>query len=360
VSDRKYNFSSGPAALPEPVLRRTQDAIWNLDGSGIGILEHSHRGPEFTAIIQRAEALIRELAGIPDDYAVMFLHGGASSQFFMVPMNLLPPDGSADFIVAGTWGQKAVAEAKRFGRAHVAASSEATNFDHVPDTASWSDAPAYVHITSNETIHGVQWHDRLALPAGAPLVVDASSDIFAGPLDITRFGLVYAGAQKNLGPAGVTVVIARKALVANPVRDLPTMLRYTTHVKDHSLHNTPSTFAIYVVGEVLAWIRAQGGLAAMAEINAAKATLLYDYLDQSRLFSGHARTDSRSIMNVTFRSGRPDLDAAFIAGAESRGLSGLGGHRSVGGMRASLYNAFPIEGVRSLVQYMEEFERTAR
>jgi phosphoserine aminotransferase len=206
----------------------------------------------------------------------------------------------------------------------------------------------------------VQWHDRLALPAGAPLVVDASSDIFAGPLDITRFGLVYAGAQKNLGPAGVTVVIARKALVANPVRDLPTMLRYTTHVKDHSLHNTPSTFAIYVVGEVLAWIRAQGGLAAMAEINAAKATLLYDYLDQSRLFSGHARTDSRSIMNVTFRSGRPDLDAAFIAGAESRGLSGLGGHRSVGGMRASLYNAFPIEGVRSLVQYMEEFERTAR
>jgi phosphoserine aminotransferase len=360
VSDRKYNFSSGPAALPEPVLRRTQDAIWDLDGSGIGILEHSHRGPEFTAIIQRAEALIRELAGIPDDYAVMFLHGGASSQFFMVPMNLLPPDGSADFIVAGTWGQKAVAEAKRFGRAHVAASSEATNFDHVPDTASWSDAPAYVHITSNETIHGVQWHDRLALPAGAPLVVDASSDIFAGPLDITRFGLVYAGAQKNLGPAGVTVVIARKALVANPVRDLPTMLRYTTHVKDHSLHNTPSTFAIYVVGEVLAWIRAQGGLAAMAEINAAKATLLYDYLDQSRLFSGHARKDSRSIMNVTFRSGRPDLDAAFIAGAESRGLSGLGGHRSVGGMRASLYNAFPIEGVRSLVQYMEEFERTAR
>jgi phosphoserine aminotransferase len=360
VSDRKYNFSSGPAALPEPVLRRTQDAIWNLDGSGIGILEHSHRGPEFTAVIQRAEALIRELAGIPDEYAVLFLHGGASSQFFMVPMNLLPPDGTADFIVAGTWGQKAVAEAKRFGRAHVAATSEASNFDHVPDEASWSDAPAYVHLTSNETIHGVQWHDRLPLPAGSPLIVDASSDIFAAPIDITRFGIVYAGAQKNLGPAGVTVVLARKALVANPVRDLPTMLRYSTHVKEHSLHNTPSTFAIYVVGEVLQWIRAQGGLAAMAEINGAKATLVYDYLDASRLFSGHAREDSRSTMNITFRTDRPDLDAAFIAGAEARGLSGLGGHRSVGGMRASLYNAFPIEGVRSLVQYMEEFERTSR
>jgi phosphoserine aminotransferase len=275
-------------------------------------------------------------------------------------MNLLPDGRSADFIVAGTWSQKAVAEARRFGNAHVAATSEASNFDHVPTEASWSESPAYIHITSNETIHGVQWHDRIALPAGVPVIVDASSDIFSGPIDVRRYGLIYAGAQKNLGPAGVTVALARKALVDKPVRDLPTMLRYNTHVKEHSLHNTPSTFAIYVVSEVLQWIKAQGGLAAMAELNAAKAGLLYDYLDASQLFHGHARTDSRSTMNITFRSGRPDLDAAFIAGAESRNLAGMGGHRSVGGMRASLYNAFPIEGVRALVQYMDEFERAQR
>ena len=359
MSDRKFNFYSGPAVLPEPVLHRAQAAIWDLDGSGIGILEHSHRDAEFTKVIQRAEALVRELADVPDEYAVLFLHGGASSQFYMVPMNLLSETRTADYVVSGTWGQKAVAEARRFGQAHVAATTEASHFDHMPETATWSADPAYVHITSNETIHGVQWNGVLPLPSGVPVVVDASSDIFSQPIDVRRYGLIYAGAQKNIGPAGVTLVIARRDLVAAPVRDLPTMLRYATHVKEGSLYNTPSTFAVYMVGEVLTWIRDRGGLAALGEENHAKAKLLYDYLDGSRLFRGHARPDSRSIMNITFRTGRPDLDKAFCAQAEQRGLIGLQGHRSVGGMRASVYNAFPLEGMKQLVAFMEEFERAS-
>jgi phosphoserine aminotransferase len=360
VSDRKFNFSSGPAVLPESVLHKAQGAIWNLEGSGIGVLEHSHRGPEFTAVIRRAEALVRELADVPDEYAVLFLQGGASSQFFMVPMNLLPDGGTADYVVAGTWGEKAVTEARRYGHVHVAATTAKSHYDHMPETATWSDKPAYVHITSNETIHGVQWNDALTLPAGAPVVVDASSDIFSQPIDIARYGIIYAGAQKNIGPAGVTLVIARRDLIATAVRDVPTMLRYSTHAKEGSLYNTPSTFCVYVVAEVLEWIKERGGLAAMGEHNRAKAALLYDYLDASALFRGHARPDSRSRMNVTFRTDSPELDKAFCAEAERRGLSSLQGHRSVGGMRASIYNAFPIEGVQALIAFMAEFEKAHR
>jgi len=263
-----------------------------------------------------------------------------------------------------------VAEARRFGEVHVAASSAATGFDRIPTAATWSPAPTYVHFTSNETIHGVQWREEPVPPSGVPLVCDASSDIFSRPIDVRRYGLIYAGAQKNLGPAGVTLVIAHKDLVAESVRDLPTMLRYTTHAKEGSLHNTPSTFAVYVVGEVLAWIRERGGLAGMAEHNRTKAKILYDYLDDSTLFSGHAERASRSQMNVTFRTrhrtqtaadaARPDLDAQFCAEAERRGLTGLTGHRSVGGMRASLYNAFPMDGVYALVAFMAEFEKKQR
>lgn len=360
MTERKFNFASGPAVLPEPVLRRAQDAIWDHAGSGIGILEHSHRGPEFTAVIERAEALLREIAGIPDDYAVMFVHGGGSSQFFMVPMNLLGEGRTADYCVTGTWGQKAAEEARRFGKVHVAATSEATNFDYIPAQVSWSEAPVYAHFTSNETIHGVQWATEPVPPPGVPLVCDASSDLLSKPIDIGKYGLVFASAQKNLGPSGVTIVIAKKSLVGAPVRDLPTMLRYATHVKERSMHNTPSTFAVYVVGEVLAWLRDQGGLTAIAEHNRAKAQLLYDFLDDSKLFRGHARADSRSLMNVTFRTGRPELDAACCDEAERRGLSGLKGHRSVGGLRASLYNAFPIAGVRALVDFLREFEAANR
>lgn len=353
---RKWNFASGPAILPEPVLERAQAAIWDLDGSGIGVLEHSHRGPEFMAVAERAEARLREVAGVPADHDVLFLQGGASTQFFMVPMSFLA--GTADYCVTGAWSQKAVAEARRFGEVHIACSSEADDFTSVPGPAAtrWSAAPSYVHFTSNETIHGNQWRGEPAAPAGVPLVCDASSDLFSRPIDIARHGLLYAGAQKNLGPSGVTLVIAHKELIARGRRDLPAMLQYRTFAEHGSMYNTPPTFGIFVIGEVMAWILAEGGLAAMAARNQAKAAALYDALDRSRLFRGVVRPDARSLMNVTFRTGRAELDREFVRAAEARGLSGLAGHRSVGGMRASLYNAFPAEGVAALVAFMAEFE----
>ena len=359
---RKWNFSSGPAVLPEPVLRKAQGAILDYDGSGIGILEHSHRGPEFSALADRCEKLVREVGRVPDDHVVMFLQGGASAQFHMVPMNLLAADRTADYCVTGSWGQKAVAEAKRFGTVHVACSGEAGGFRSLPDTVRFSDNPAYVHVTSNETIAGVQWTTLPTPPPGVPLVCDASSDIFAKPLDVTRYGLIYAGAQKNLGPSGLVLAIARRELVEGARRDLPTMLQYRTWATDHSLYNTPPTFSIYVMAEVLAWLIAEGGPAAMAERNAAKAALLYDYLDQSALFEAPVARGSRSQMNVVFRAkdGRTDLEARFLVEAEARGLANLKGHRTAGGMRASLYNAMPIDGVRALVAFCEEFERAAR
>lgn len=354
---RKWNFSSGPAVLPESVLRRAQAAIWDLDGSGIGVLEHSHRGRELTAVAARAEALVRELGDVPADYDVLFLQGGASLQFAMVPMNFLA-GGTADYCVTGVWSQKAMAEARRFGEVHVACASEADGFTYIPSAAqtTWSAAPVYAHFTSNNTIYGTQWAHEPAVPDGVPLVCDASSDIFSRPIDVRRYGLIYAGAQKNLGPSGVTLVIARKELVARGRRDLPTMLQYRTFADHGSMYNTPPTFGLYMLAEVLAWVKEGGGLAAMDARNRAKAAPLYAALDASKLFRGVVRPDARSLMNVTFRLPTAALEARFVEEAEAAGFSGLAGHRSVGGMRASIYNAFPQAGVEALVAFMRDFE----
>jgi phosphoserine aminotransferase len=363
MTDRIYNFSAGPAVLPEPVLRKAQEAIWNIAGSGIGIMEHSHRGKVFDRIINEAEAACRSLAGIPDDYHELFLQGGASLQFSMVPMNLLPADRTADFLLTGVWAKKAVKEAKVLGRTvHLAASSEATNFDRIPqpDEISYSSNPAYVHLTTNNTIYGTQWKTEPTVPAGAPLVADTSSDMYSRPIDVRKYGLIYAGAQKNLGPSGVVLVIVRKALVEAGPKTLPTMLQYRTFAADRSMYNTPPTFGIYIMGEVFKWIESQGGLAAMADRNAEKAALLYDYIDASDFFRGTVQPDSRSLMNVCFRAPTEELEGKFIAEATRRGLDGLKGHRSVGGMRASIYNACPRPAVEALVAFMKEFEQANR
>jgi phosphoserine aminotransferase len=362
ATDRIANFGAGPGVLPEPVLRQAQQDLWNVGGSGIGILEHSHRGKLFDRIIQEAEEECRRLAGVPDDYRVLFLQGGASLQFAMVPMNWLTPDATADYLVTGAWSEKAVAEAERFGRVHVAATGKASSYSRLPqpEAIRYSANPAYVHLTTNNTIFGTQWRAEPPVPAEVPLIADASSDIFSRPLEVGRYGLIYAGAQKNLGPSGITLVLVRDDLVERGSPDLPTMLQYRTHARERSLYNTPPTFAIHVVGLVLKWIRETGGLAAMEERNAEKAALLYDFLDQSEFFRGTAERDSRSRMNVCFRAPTEALEAEFVAQATRRGLDGLKGHRSVGGMRASIYNACPREAVVALVDFMKEFERAHR
>ena len=359
MGDRIYNFSAGPAVLPESVIHKAQDALWNLNGSGIGVMEHSHRGPEITEVFDQAEALCRKVANIPNSHHILFLQGGASSQFFMVPMNLLSKDSTADYINTGSWSKKAIAEAKLFGSVHVAASSDDQNFTYIPGTeaVSYSDRPAYVHFTSNNTIAGTEFDTEPNAPEGVPLVCDASSDIFSRPIDIAKYGILYAGAQKNLGPAGLTLVIIHKDLAAKAKSDLPTMLQYRTHVDKGSRFNTPPTFAVYVLAQVLQWIVDFGGLDKMAEYNRAKAKTIYDVLDQSNLFYGTVQPDSRSMMNICFRAKKAELEAEFLAQAKQKGLSGLKGHRSVGGMRASIYNAFPSEGCDALVSFMKEFER---
>jgi phosphoserine aminotransferase len=363
MTDRIHNFSAGPAVLPEPVLRKAQEAIWNVAGSGIGIMEHSHRGKVFDKILAEAEANCRALAGIPDDYAVLFLQGGASLQFSMVPMNFLPADRTADYLNTGVWSQKAIKEAKILGgKVHIAASSEGTNFDRIPksEEITYSASPAYVHLTTNNTIFGTQWKSEPAVPSGVPLVADTSSDMFSRPIDIRKYALVYAGAQKNLGPSGTVLVIIRKDLAETGPRTLPTMLQYRTFVAENSLYNTPPTMGIYLVGEVFKWIQSQGGLAGMAEHNAAKARLLYDYIDASDFFRGTVQADSRSLMNVCFRAPTEELETKFIGEATKLGLDGLKGHRSVGGMRASIYNACPRAAVQALVAFMKEFEQANR
>jgi phosphoserine aminotransferase len=363
MSKRIFNFSAGPAVLPEPVLRKAQEAIWDVAGSGIGIMEHSHRGKVFDRIRDEAEQACRDLAGIPDNYQVLFLQGGASLQFSMVPMNLLPSDRTADYLLTGVWAQKAVKEAKILGaKVHLAASSESTNFDRIPQASEikYSERPAYVHLTTNNTIYGTQWRSEPAVPSGVPLVADTSSDMYSRPIDVSRYGLIYAGAQKNLGPSGVVLVIIRDDLVEAGPKTLPTMLQYRTHAAEKSLYNTPPTFGIYVMGEVFKWIQSQGGLKAMAEHNESKARLLYDYVDQSDFFRGTAQPDSRSLMNICFRAPTEELENKFVAEATKRGLDGLKGHRSVGGMRASVYNACPRAAVEALLAFMKEFEKTNR
>ncbi len=355
---RKLNFSSGPAALPEPVLRRAQAALWDLDNSGIGILEHSHRGPVFRAVLERTTALIREVAGIGDDFAILYVTAGATHHFTMVPDNFLGESDTADICHTGVWTSKAITEAKRFGKVHVACTGEPA-FDTTPQVVTYSASPRYVYYTSNETIYGTQW---AVPPAGAPapLVCDASSDIFSRPLPLAGHGLIFAGAQKNLGPSGISLVIANKAFLATRRAGLPPLADYATYLEEGSMYNTPNTFGIYMIGEVVAWIRDQGGLAALGERNARKAALLYDFLDHSTSWRAHATPGSRSNMNVTFRGASPALEAALIARAGQCGLSGLPGHRSVGGLRASIYNAFPEDGVRQLVQLLDEVERDNR
>lgn len=356
MTQRIWNFSAGPAVLPESVLEEARENLLSLGTTGIGILEHSHRGKAFLAVYEETIALCREVGNIPDNYKILFLQGGASSQFFMIPMNLLPRDRTADYLVTGAWSEKALEEAVRFGGTHTACTSQDKNFSYIPATCSFSPNPAYVHYTSNNTIFGTQWPGMPPVPAAADLICDASSDIFSRPIDVARHAMIYAGAQKNLGPSGVTLVIMRDDLVERGAKDLPTMLQYRTHVKNDSMYNTPPTFAIYLVGLVLKWIKQAGGLTAMGEVNQRKAAKLYAYLDQSKLFKGTAAADSRSQMNVTFVTGNADLDAKFCSAATKAGFDGLKGHRSVGGMRASIYNAFPEAGVEALIDFLKKFE----
>ena len=354
---RIFNFSAGPATLPVPVLEEARAALLSLGDTGIGVLEHSHRGKPFLKEYDEAVSLIREVGNVPDDYDVLFLQGGASLQFAMVPMNFLTKEDTADYLVTGAWSEKAAKEAKLFGNVHAVCSSKDKNFTYIPKERNHSPNPTYVHFTSNNTIFGTQFQTEPECPGDAFLVCDASSDIFSRPFDVSKYGLVYAGAQKNLGPSGVTLVLVRKELVARGKTDLPAMLQYRTHAENESRYNTPPTFGIFVIKLMVKWIQEQGGLASMHKANLAKATKLYEHLDNNKLFRPTV-TDplSRSLMNVTFVTGDAATDDAFIKFATSRGLDGLKGHRSVGGMRASLYNAFPMEGVQALVDAMREFE----
>jgi phosphoserine aminotransferase len=358
TTNRIYNFSAGPAVLPLEVLEEAREHLLALPGVGMSILEISHRSKPFDDIIQGAEADLRSLAGIPNDYRVLFLQGGASLQFSMVPMNLLPQGGSADYIVTGSWSQKAVKEAKRVGAVKVAATTEAENFARIPAQEELTLDPnaAYVHYTTNNTIFGTEFGYVPSVGA-VPLVADASSDIFSGPIDVPKFALIYAGAQKNLAPAGVTLVIIREDVLKRTPATLPTMLQYTVHAENASLYNTPPVFTIYVMGLVLKWLIRNGGLAAMEQMNERKAARLYAEIDRSGFYRAHAKAGSRSRMNVTFRLPSEDLEKKFAKEATAAGLDGLKGHRSVGGMRASIYNAFPEAGVDALVQFMREFER---
>ena len=356
---RVHNFSAGPAILPIPVLEEIQRDMLALPGVGMSILEVSHRSKAFEAILDQAIADIRALANVPDHYHVLFLQGGASLQFSMIPMNLLGPGQTADYIVTGAWGQKAAKEAKKVGTVNVAATTEADNFRRLPaqDELKLTPDAAYVHFTANETIHGVEFTREPEVAPGVPLLCDTSSNMFSRPIDVAKYALIYAGAQKNLGPAGVTIVIVRDDLLKRAPDTLSTMLNYNTHAKEKSLYNTPPTFAIYTVGLVLKWLRANGGLSAMAERNERKAGKLYAEIDRTGFYRGHAQPECRSNMNITFRLPSEDLEKLFVKESGAVGLDGLKGHRSVGGLRASIYNAFPEQGVDVLIDFMREFER---
>jgi phosphoserine aminotransferase len=358
TTTRIFNFSAGPAILPLEVLEQVQRDLLSLPGVGMSILEISHRSKPFEEILSGCEADLRALAKIPDGYHVLFLQGGASLQFSMVPMNLLPTGGSADYIVTGAWGQKAVKEAKRVGGVKIAATTESGNFTRVPRQSELTLDPgaAYLHYTTNNTIFGTEFH--YVPDAGTvPLVADTSSDMFSRPIDVAKFALIYAGAQKNLAPAGLTLAIVRDDMLQRTPSTLPTMLQYGVHAQNKSMYNTPPVFPIYVMRLVLAWLLKRGGLEAIEKKNIRKAEKLYAAIDRTEFYRGHAEKDSRSRMNVTFRLPSEELEKAFAKEAAAAGLDGLKGHRSVGGMRASIYNAFPGEGVDALVQFMQEFER---
>jgi phosphoserine aminotransferase len=358
TTTRIFNFSAGPAVMPVPVLEQAQRELVSLPGVGMSVMEISHRSKTFEDLLNQAIADMRELAGIPANYRVMMLQGGASLQFSMVPMNLLTSGSTADYVDTGTWADKAIKEAKRVGRVNVTGSTKADNFNRIPRASELAFAPdgAYVHITSNNTIEGTEWH-TLPDTGNVPLVADASSDIFSRPIDAGRFGIIYAGAQKNLGPSGVTLVIIREDLLSRSHGDLPTMLSYKVQAENNSLYNTPNTFGVYILGLTMKWLKSLGGLPAVARANERKAATLYAEVDRTGFYRGTAQKESRSLMNVTFRLPSEELEKKFEKEATAAGLDGLKGHRLVGGMRASIYNAFPQEGVDALVQFMREFER---
>jgi phosphoserine aminotransferase len=355
---RVFNFSAGPAVLPEPVLARAAEEMLDWHGSGMSVMEMSHRGPEFISIHARAEADLRELLAIPKNYKVLFLQGGAAAQFAFIPMNLLRGKTSADYVNTGQWSTKAIGEATKYCKVNVAASSQDANFTYVPKQAQWKLDPnaAYVHITSNETIGGVEFH-WVPDTGDVPLVTDASSHILSRPMDVSRYALIYGGAQKNIGPAGLTIVIVRDDLIGQSMPMTPGVFDYKLQAENDSMYNTPASYGIYMAGLVFEWLKGLGGLAKMEEINLAKARLLYDYLDQTEFYHSPVAKEDRSRMNIPFTLRNDALDKAFLTEAEANGLTQLKGHRSVGGMRASIYNAMPVAGVQALVQFMREFER---
>jgi len=355
---RVFNFSAGPAVLPEAVLAQARDEMLDWHGSGMSVMEMSHRGKEFIAIAQQAEADLRELMGIPANYKVLFLQGGATAQFAMVPMNLLRGKKGADYVNTGEWAKKAIKEAKKYCAVNVAASAEDREFSYAPKQAQWKPDPdaAYVHYTPNETIGGVEFH-WVPDTGSVPLVADMSSNILSRPVEVSKFGLIYAGAQKNAGPAGLTIVIVREDLMGQTAAGTPTLFDYKTQAESESMYNTPPTYAIYIAGLVFQWLKKQGGLAAMERHNIAKAQMIYDLLDSSEFYRSPVAKEDRSRMNIPFTLKSEALDEEFLKQAKARGMIQLKGHRSVGGMRASLYNAMPVEGVRALVDLMKDFAR---
>lgn len=353
---RVFNFSAGPAMVPEAVLKQAQADMLDFSDNGMSVMEMSHRGKTFVSIAEQAEADLREIMNIPDNYKVLFLQGGASTQFAMVPLNLMHRTGKADYVNSGQWSKKAIAEAKRYGEVNIVASSEDNGFTNIPDPSTWnlSADAAYVHYTPNETIGGVECFE-IPDTGDIPLVADMSSTILSRPIDVSKFGIIYAGAQKNIGPAGLTIAIVRDDLIGGAQDSCPGMLNYETHAKAESMSNTPPTYAWYLAGLVFKWLKDNGGLTAMAEVNKRKAEKLYQAIDDSSFYANPVAIKNRSLMNVPFTLKDADLDAEFLAGATERGLVTLKGHRSVGGMRASIYNAMPEEGIDTLVTYMDEF-----
>jgi phosphoserine aminotransferase len=359
MEKRIYNFSAGPAILPEEVLKEAQDNLMSLPGVGMSVLEISHRSKTFDKIINEAKADLRELLGISDDYSILFLQGGASLQFSMVPLNFMPPANKADYIVTGSWSKKAIKEAKRVGTVNIAASTEEEKFKRIPKQEELKLDPgaSYVHFTSNNTIFGTEFHYEPEV-ANVPLVCDASSDILSRKIDVNKYAFIYAGAQKNMGPSGVTFVIIRKDMTERSSDSLHTMLNYKTHVDANTLYNTPTVFGVYIIGLVAKWLKKNGGLDAMYKTNKEKADLLYKCIDESGgYFKGHAEKDSRSLMNITFNLSSEELEKKLVEEATQNGFSGLKGHRSVGGLRASIYNAFPKKGVEDLVSFMKDFQK---
>ncbi len=353
---RIYNFSAGPSMLPESVLEQAAKEMLNYNDSGMSVMEMSHRSPVYQAIIDTAEADLRQLMNIPDNYKVLFLQGGATQQFAAVPLNLMNKNGKADYIVSGQFSKKAAEEAAKFGEVNIIASSKDRNFAYIPKVESFSPDADYVHICYNNTIFGTCF-DYIPDTGDIPLVADMSSGILSRPVDVSKFGLIYAGAQKNMGPSGLTVVIVREDLLGNARENIPVMLNYTVQAENGSMYNTPPCYSIYVAGLVFKWLLATGGLEEREKINVKKANILYDYLDNSKLFKATADKEVRSLMNVCFVTGDADKDKAFVSAASKAGFVNLKGHRVVGGMRASIYNAMPVEGVEKLVQFMADYEK---